>query len=60
MWHAGDERWQQWYPGIRDELLKRQLAEGCWSDNMINNEYATAMACLVLQMPNNFLPIFQR
>ena len=60
MWHAGDERWQQWYPGIRDELLKRQLPEGCWSDNMINNEYATAMACLVLQMPNNFLPIFQR
>ncbi len=23
-------------------------------------EYATAMACIVLQMPNNYLPIFQR
>ncbi|MDB5346374.1 MAG: hypothetical protein JWP89_4751 [Schlesneria sp.] len=60
MWHAGDERWQQWYPSIRDELTKRQLPEGSWSDSLINNEYATAMACLVLQMPNNYLPIFQR
>ena len=60
MWHAGDERWQQWYPAIRDELTTRQLPEGSWADSLINNEYATAMACLVLQMPNNFLPIFQR
>lgn len=60
MWHAGDERWQQWYPAIRDELGTRQLPDGSWSDSLINNEYATAMACLVLQMPNNFLPIFQR
>jgi len=22
------------------------------------NEYGTAMACFILQMPNNFLPIF--
>jgi prenyltransferase beta subunit len=60
MWHAGDERWQQWYPAIRDELTTRQLPEGSWADSLINNEYATAMACLVLQMPNNYLPIFQR
>lgn len=60
MWHAGDERWQQWYPAIRDELTGRQLPDGSWSDSLINSEYATAMACLVLQMPNNYLPIFQR
>ena len=60
MWHAGDERWQQWYPAIRDELVGRQMPDGSWSDSLINPEYATAMACLVLQMPNNYLPIFQR
>jgi prenyltransferase beta subunit len=60
MWHAGDERWQQWYPAIRDELTSRQLPDGRWKDSLVNDEYATAMACLVLQMPNNFLPIFQR
>lgn len=60
MWYAGDDRWNQWYPAIRDELVRRQLADGGWPDSLINNEYAAAMACLVLQMPNNYLPIFQR
>ncbi len=60
MWHAGDDRWRQWYPAIRDELTARQQHDGSWPDSLINSEYATAMACLVLQMPNNYLPIFQR
>jgi hypothetical protein len=60
MWHAGGEHWMKWYPSIRDELLAKQMPDGSWSDHMINSEYGTAMACLVLQMPNNYLPIFQR
>lgn len=64
MWHAGGrqpEYWQDWYPAIRDELLhqRRPNREGAWTDT-ICNEYGTAMACIVLQMPNNYLPIFQR
>lgn len=59
MWHAGGEYWQHWYPRIHDELLANQQQNGSWSD-MICAEYATAMACLILQMPNNYLPIFQR
>jgi hypothetical protein len=39
--------------------LKRQSDDGSWSDS-ISVEYGTAMACLILQMPNNYLPIFQR
>ena len=60
MWHAGEDYWKQWYPAIRDELMVRQLPDGSWSDSLVNSEYATAMACLILQMPNNYLPIFQR
>lgn len=60
MWHAGDKYWRPWYPSIRDELLSRQLPDGSWPDSLVNNEYGTAMACLILQMPNNYLPIFQR
>lgn len=62
MWHAGENYWARWYPAIRDELVRRQLPNGSWPDNsqIICNEYNTAMACLVLQMPNNYLPIFQR
>jgi hypothetical protein len=59
-WHAGGEQWTRWYPGIRNELLLRQLPDGSWPDHTACSEYGTAMACLVLQMPNNYLPIFQR
>lgn len=60
MWHAGGERWRSWYPAVRDELLARQNPEeGSWMDS-ICAEYGTAMACIILQMPNNYLPIFQR
>lgn len=59
MWHAGGERWQRWYPAARDALLEIQLDGGRWMD-AICPEYGTAMACIVLQMPNNYLPIFQR
>lgn len=61
MWHAGDEAWQEWYPAVRDELIgrRRRTNDNAWTDN-ICNEYGTAMACIILQMPNNYLPIFQR
>jgi hypothetical protein len=59
MWHAGGRFWTQWYPAIRDELVARQHPDGSWVDQ-ICVEYGTAMACIILQVPNNFLPIFQR
>jgi len=59
MWHAGGSYWTNWYPAIRDALVDRQRDDGSWNDS-ICNEYGTAMACLILQMPNNYLPIFQR
>ena len=60
MWHAGEDNWRQWYPAVRDELLLRQGPDGGWTDVQINDVYGTAMSCLILQMPNNLLPIFQR
>lgn len=59
MWHKGGEHWQKWYPAIRDELIDRQKSDGSWIDS-ICPEYGASMACIVLQMPNNYLPIFQR
>jgi len=59
MWIQGGDAWAEWYPMIRDELLRRQSAVGYWTDS-ICNEYGTAMALIILQIPNNFLPIFQR
>jgi hypothetical protein len=59
MWIRGGDDWRQWYPAIRDELVSKHSAQGYWMDS-IGNEYGTAMALIILQMPNNYLPIFQR
>jgi hypothetical protein len=59
MWTAGGQYWAEWFPAIRDELIRTQEAQGFWSD-MICSHYGTAMACIILQVPNNYLPILQK
>jgi hypothetical protein len=59
MWTAGGDYWSRWFPEIRNELIECQHNDGSWSD-MICPQYATAMACIILQVPNNYLPILQK
>jgi hypothetical protein len=59
MWTAGGDYWANWYPAIRDDLLQRQRADGSWPDPICTH-YGTAMACIILQVPNNYLPILQK
>jgi hypothetical protein len=60
MWIAGGRFWREWYPAIRTELLSRRNADGSWFDGRFCRHYCTAMALIILQMPNNYLPIMQR
>ena len=61
MWTAGGDYWPTWFPAIRDELLaKSRQGNGWWVDNQYGEAYATAMALIVLQLPNNYLPILQK
>jgi hypothetical protein len=58
-WIAGESRWKHWYPAARDELISRQSDDGSWP-YIYTPAYATAMSCIVLQMPKHYLPIFER
>jgi hypothetical protein len=60
MYQAGGEHWENWYPRVRDQLLGDQLRDGSWTDTTFSGEYGTSMALIVLQLPNNHLPIFKR
>lgn len=60
MYQAGGDHWERWYPAIRDQLVRDQLPDGSWADQQFSNEYGAAMSLVVLQVPNNYLPIFQR
>jgi len=59
MFLAGDEYWRNWWPSVRDELIQKQSAEGFWR-GQAGQEYGTAMALIILQIPNRLLPIFQK
>jgi len=60
MWHAGGKYWNTWYPAIRNQLLASQAGDGSWMDSSVGNEFGTAMACIILQVPNDYIPIFGR
>lgn len=60
MWTAGGNYWAEWFPAIRTELVARARAGGgAWTD-WYGTAYATAMACIIMQLPNNYLPIMQK
>jgi hypothetical protein len=59
MFLAGGEHWQTWWPAVRDDLLAKQAEEGYWR-GQAGTEYGTAMALIILQMPNRLMPIFQK
>jgi hypothetical protein len=55
---AGGEYWARYYPAIRDVLIARQDKNtGRWTGEQ-GDDYASAMALIVLQMPNRYLPVF--
>jgi hypothetical protein len=56
----GGETWERWWPAAREELLGSQTPSGLWRDPTVGDEYGTAMALIVLQMPKRYLPIFQK
>jgi hypothetical protein len=60
MWLQGGNEWTEWYTSIRDDLIGKQSPGGYWQDMGVCNEYGTAMALIILQIPNDYLPIFQR
>jgi hypothetical protein len=57
MYLAGGEHWAKWYPALRDEIIKKQGKDGMWTGDA-SPEYATALALLILQMPNRYLPVY--
>jgi hypothetical protein len=56
---AGEPYWSQWYRSVSQEIVAGQQPDGRWED-LVGPNYATAMACVILQIPMRYLPIFER
>lgn len=65
MVQAGDEYYAAWYPVIRDALIRKQSADGSWSESRNKRgskfaSYETPMAIIILATPHRYIPIYQR
>ncbi|MBU0754050.1 MAG: prenyltransferase, partial [Planctomycetes bacterium] len=61
MYMAGGRYWETYYPRLREELVESQRSKGYWENSTGPGEnFATAVAVIILQIPFNYLPIFQR
>lgn len=55
------ELWNRWQPLVVDALARLQNpSTGHFGGDEYGKVYATAMSCLVLELPLQYLPIFQR
>jgi hypothetical protein len=66
----GGKNWNEWHPPVREMLLAKQNKDGSWDvppgtaetgySSADNKAYPTALATLVLNIYQHFLPAYQR
>ncbi|MCA8973353.1 MAG: terpene cyclase/mutase family protein [Planctomycetes bacterium] len=58
---TGDPKWTKYFKDIKRRLLRMQRADGSWPCRAgPGPAFSTAVATLILQIPFQYLPIFQR
>jgi len=58
---AGGPRFNAYYRRLADDLLALQRKDGSWRNSVgPGDTFSTAVATLILQLPRQYLPIFQR
>ncbi|MFO0840278.1 MAG: prenyltransferase/squalene oxidase repeat-containing protein [Phycisphaerae bacterium] len=60
MYMTSEEKWQSYFPAMRDILISHQLEDGSWIGDHVGSTYGTAVALIVLQLPYKNLPIMLR
>lgn len=63
MYQAGGDYWATWWPAVRDILVRRQGANGAWTNSesqQYGAAFGTSLALITLQVPYRYLPILQR
>lgn len=55
----GGKTWKDYYPKIRDHLIKAQK-NGAWQGDSVGLVYGTSIAVIILQLPYGYLPVVQK
>ena len=56
MWFAGEKDWDAYFPNVRDFLL----GQAVWNGDSVGESYGTAIGLIIMQLPYERVPIFQR
>ncbi|MFB3065650.1 MAG: prenyltransferase/squalene oxidase repeat-containing protein [Planctomycetota bacterium] len=68
-WYTrGGREWRAWYRKVRDDLLdmarEQRTEDGqthvYWGSRYVGRAFSTAVSAIILQVPQHYLPIFQR
>ena len=55
------DHWKWYWPRVSDQLVRGQQPDGSWRNTIgPGTAFSTAVACIILQIPNQYLPIFHR
>lgn len=61
MHHVGGERFERFFDRVADDLLASQESDGRWKNDVgPGDAFSTAVACILLRIPDAYLPILQR
>jgi hypothetical protein len=63
MFQAGGDDWTGWFRDAQADLVAKARRHGdrtYWVDDRFGDAYGTATACLILEIPLRYLPIFER
>jgi hypothetical protein len=62
MFITGGRDWEQYYTRLREDLVRLQREDGDDGHvgSNVGDAFSTAVTALLLGVPNNYLPIFQR
>jgi hypothetical protein len=60
MYQRGGNDWREYYPRLKQWLLSTQSPDGSWNGDGVGTTYGTALACIMLQLPYGYLPIYEK
>jgi hypothetical protein len=59
-YQRGGREWDRYYRAMSLRLASMQSSDGSWMGDQVGTSYGTAIALTILQLPYQFVPIYQR
>ena len=59
-YQKGGDTWKNYFPKMAAWLLRQQKSDGSWMGDQVGTSYGTALSLTILQLPYQFVSIYQR